>query len=204
MTADTGPNLDLIDRAAGGDPWARGELLEGYRDYLRRMVAARLDRRLAPRVDASDLVQDTLATAAARLDEYFRDRRISLIGWLRGLAGDRVVDAHRHHLAAERRTVTRESRAPELPDHSALDLGRRLFAGDTSPSNNLMRREQNDRILAGLASLSARDREILVMKYLEQLSTAEVAEALGISERAVKGRHVRALVRLRSAMEIDA
>jgi RNA polymerase sigma-70 factor, ECF subfamily len=93
---------------------------------------------------------------------------------------------------------------PDLPDYSALNLGRRLFAGDTSPSNNLMRREQNDRILAGLASLSARDSEILVMKYLEQLSTAEIAEALGLSERGVKGRHVRALVRLREIMENDA
>jgi RNA polymerase sigma-70 factor, ECF subfamily len=203
MVDETGPNQDLIDRAADGDSSARGEILEGYRDYLRRMVAARLDRRLAPRVDASDVVQDTLATATARLDEYLCDRRISLIGWLRGLAGERVIDAHRYHLAADRRTVARESRVPDLPDHSALDLGRRLFAGDTSPSNNLMRREQNDRILAALARLSARDREILVMKYLEQLSTAEVAEALGLSERAVKGRHVRALVRLREIMGND-
>jgi RNA polymerase sigma-70 factor (ECF subfamily) len=204
MLDDTGLRHELIDRAAGGDQAARGELLEGYRDYLRRMVAARLDRRLAPRVDASDLVQETLATAAARLDEYLRDRRISIIGWLRGLARQRVVDAHRHHLVADRRTVTRESRVPDPPDYSALDLGRRLFAGDTSPSNNLMRREQNDRILAGLASLSARDREILVMKYLEQRSTAEVAEALGLTERGVKGRHVRALVRLREIMENEA
>jgi RNA polymerase sigma-70 factor (ECF subfamily) len=165
------------------------------------MVAARLDRRLAPRVDASDLVQETLATAAARLDEYLRDRRISITGWLRGLARERVVDAHRHHLAADRRTITRESRVPDLPDSSALDLGRRLFAGDTSPSNNLMRRERINGVLAGLASLSPRDREILVMKHLEQLSTAEVAEALGISERAVKARNVRALVRLREAIE---
>jgi RNA polymerase sigma-70 factor, ECF subfamily len=204
MLDDTGLSHALIDRAAGGDQAARGELLEGYRDHLRRMVAARLDRRLAPRVDASDLVQETLATAANRLDEYLRDRRISIIGWLRGLARERVVDAHRHHLVADRRTVTRESRVPDLPDTSALDLGRRLFAGDTSPSNNLMRREQNDRILAGLASLSARDREILVMKYLEQRSTAEVAEALGLTERGVKGRHVRALVRLREVMENEA
>jgi len=201
MLDDTGLGHELFDRAAGGDQAARGDLLEGYRDYLRRMVAARLDRRLAPRVDASDLVQETLATAAARLDEYLRDRRISITGWLRGLARERVIDAHRHHLVADRRSVTRESRVPDLPDTSALDLGRRLFAGDTSPSNNLMRREQNDRILAGLASLSARDREILVMKYLEQRSTAEVAEALGLTERGVKGRHVRALVRLREIME---
>jgi RNA polymerase sigma-70 factor, ECF subfamily len=197
-------NLELIDRAARGDVAARGQLLEGYRDYLRRMVAARLDRRLAARVDPSDVVQETLAAAASRLDEYLRDRPLPLGGWLRQLAGERIVDVHRRHVLADRRSVSRESRVPDLPDQSALDLGHRLLAGDTSPSNRLMHRERIDRILAELASLSPRDREVLVMKYLEQLSTTEVAEALGISERAVKARHVRALMRLRGRMEDDA
>jgi RNA polymerase sigma-70 factor, ECF subfamily len=198
MNHEIGHDQDLIERAQQGDASARSEILEGYRDYLRRMVAARLDRRLSSRIDASDVVQETLVKANLQFDDFFRRHAIPLAGWLRGLAGERIIDAHRRHLVADRRSVLRESGVPDLPDHSALDIGRQLFATDTSPSNNLMRREQNDRVLAGFAALSDRDREILVMKYLEDLTTAEVAEALGLTESAAQSRHVRALLRLRS------
>ena len=66
MTETTKAPNELIERAVNGDESARTEMLELYRDHLRRMVAARLDRRLTPRVDASDVVQDTLTEAAGR------------------------------------------------------------------------------------------------------------------------------------------
>src|SRR5271155_3510762 len=102
----------LIDRATRGDAIARRDLLEHYRDYLRRMVAARLDRRLAPRIDASDVVQETLADAAQRLDEYLSDPPLPFFGWLRVLAGEHVREAHRKHLFAKGRSVARESPLP--------------------------------------------------------------------------------------------
>ena len=100
----------LIDRAHGGDEAARQQLLEHYRDYLRRMVAVRLDRRLAARVDVSDVVQATLVEAARRLDDYLRERPLPFYGWLRQLAGERIVDTHRRHVTAQRRSVTLERR----------------------------------------------------------------------------------------------
>jgi RNA polymerase sigma-70 factor, ECF subfamily len=76
----------LIDRAASGDDPARVELLELYRDHLRRMVAARLARRLLRRVDASDVVQETLAEASKRLTDYLREQPLPFLAWLRQLA----------------------------------------------------------------------------------------------------------------------
>ena len=57
-----------------------------YRDRLRRLVAVRLDPRLAARADASDVVQEALADAARKLDGYLRDRPIPFYPWLRQLA----------------------------------------------------------------------------------------------------------------------
>ena len=96
---------DLIERAAQGDANARGQLFEHYREYLLRMVTARLDRRLAPRVDASDIVQETLADAARRMDAYLKDRPLPFFGWLRQLAGERLIDAQAlpHWIAATKR-----------------------------------------------------------------------------------------------------
>jgi RNA polymerase sigma-70 factor (ECF subfamily) len=194
----------LMDRAGQGDDTARRELLERYRDYLRRMVATRLDRRLAPRVDPSDVVQETLADAAVRLDDYLRDRPIPFFGWLRQIAGERVIDAHRRHVVSQRRSVNRETRPPDLSEESAGELGRRLMANDTSPSNRLIRKERHEQVMAALAALSPRDREVLVMRHLEQLGTAEIADALAISEGAVESRLVRALIRLRGRLEADS
>ena len=70
MTESTRGLEELLDQADQGIATARHELLERYRENLRRMVASRLDRRLTSRIDPSDVVQETLADAARRMDEY--------------------------------------------------------------------------------------------------------------------------------------
>jgi RNA polymerase sigma-70 factor (ECF subfamily) len=194
----------LIEQARQGDPLARHRLLERCRARLRRVVAVRLDRRLAARVDASDVVQEALADASRRLDDYLLIRPLPFFAWLRQLAWDRLVELHRRHLHAERRSVTREEGAAmDLSDESALHLAERLIGSGTSPSGRVMREELRDRVHSALARLSERDREVLVMRHLEQLSTAEVAAVLGISEGAVKVRLLRALERLRGRLADD-
>ena len=64
MNADDRSTDDLLRRAEAGDPAACQELLARFRERLRLMVAVRLDRRLAARVDPSDVVQEALADAA--------------------------------------------------------------------------------------------------------------------------------------------
>jgi RNA polymerase sigma-70 factor, ECF subfamily len=194
----------LLDRAGHGDVDARHELLERYRHYLRSLVAVRLDRRVARRVDASDIVQEALAEASERMDDYLRARPLPFLDWLRRLARDRVVDAHRRHLGSLRRSVARERSTSELTDASVAQLGRRLLAPDTSPSSRLDRRERFDRIVAALATLQDRDRDVLVMWYLQQRSAREIAETLGITERGLRSRHLRALLRLRGCLESPA
>jgi RNA polymerase sigma-70 factor (ECF subfamily) len=87
-----------------------------------------------------------------------------------------------------------------LPDESALELARRLVGRGTSPSEQVLREEQRRRVREALARLGERDREVLVLRYLEQLSLREVAEALGINEGAAKARHARALLRLQALL----
>ena len=79
MSEGVRQSQELIDRAAQVDETARRDLLERYRDYLRRMVACRLDRRLAARLDPSDIVQNTLADAARLMDGYLGSERKSAL-----------------------------------------------------------------------------------------------------------------------------
>jgi RNA polymerase sigma-70 factor (ECF subfamily) len=191
----------LLDRAFEGDMLAREQLLMKHRGRLRQMVAFRLDRRMAARVDASDVVQEALTDAAEKLSDYLRDRPLPFYPWLRQLAWQRLVELHRKHIRAQSRSVTREEwRAPPLSDESAVNLADRLLASGTGPMGHLLRAELRGRVQAGLAALPERDREVLVLRHLEQLSTREMAAVLNISEGAVKTRHLRALQRFRSLL----
>jgi RNA polymerase sigma-70 factor (ECF subfamily) len=139
-----------------------------------------------------------LAEAARRLPDYLRDRPLPFYPWLRQLAADRLDKARRRHLHAGKRDARREE-AP-LPDESALELAQRLLGHGTSPSHQLARQEVRERVRAALAQLPQRDREVLVLRYLEQLSTREMAEVLGTPEGTVKSRHLRAVERLRGLL----
>jgi RNA polymerase sigma-70 factor (ECF subfamily) len=189
---------DLLSRAGQGDGAALEDLLGRHRDRLLRMVAIRIDRRLAPRVDASDVVQEALADAAHKLPAYLSARPLPFYPWLRQLALERLLKIHRHHLGAHKRSVLREQAGGRGPcEDSACDLAQLLVDSITSPSDRVVRAELCARVQAVLGGLALRDREVLVLRYFQQLSTSEIAAALGITEEAVKGRHVRALERLR-------
>jgi RNA polymerase sigma-70 factor (ECF subfamily) len=102
------PDTDvLLDRAAAGDSTARQQLLGRHRNRLKRMVAVRLDPRLAARVDPSDVVQEALADAARKLSDYLARRPLPFYPWLRRLAWERLVKLHRRHTAG-RRDIARE------------------------------------------------------------------------------------------------
>jgi RNA polymerase sigma-70 factor, ECF subfamily len=190
---------ELLDRAGRHDLEARQDLLTRHRDRLRRMVALRLDRRLAARVDPSDIVQESLAEAHLRLSEYLRDRPLPFYAWLRQFAWQRVAKQYECHVKAQRRSVTREE-APPLPDESVAQLAHRLIASATSPSRRLIREELRDRVRVALGCLKLQDREVLVLRYLEGLSNAEAAAVLGLAENTAGMRHLRALERLRALL----
>ena len=101
-------DLRLVQRAANGDAAAAGEALIRHRARLRRMVEARLDRRVRGRVDPSDVLQDGFADAVVKLPGYLADPSIPLFLWLRLVVGERLAKIHRDHLGAQVRDAGRE------------------------------------------------------------------------------------------------
>lgn len=188
---------ELVQAAGNGNHAARNALMERHRAALRKLVHFRLDRRLAGRVDASDVVQDVLLEADRRLQDYVVDPRMPFHLWLRQLAKDRMIDLHRRH-HAQRRTVDREQPMHgRFGDQSSLDLAAQLPDHELTPAAATIRKELEQRFLEALDHLSDADREMIVMRHVEHLGNSEVATALQLSEAAAGMRYLRALRRLK-------
>jgi RNA polymerase sigma-70 factor, ECF subfamily len=166
----------LIERACRGDRPARQELLMRHQERLRQMVLVHVDRRLAARLDPSDVVQEVFADACRKMDDYLERRPLPFYPWLRQLAWERLVKMHQRHIGAQQRSINREQpwdRA--LSDDSALALAGAVPAAGASPSAPLLREELRRRVRDALARLPAQHREVLVLRYLEQLPMRDLA-----------------------------
>jgi RNA polymerase sigma-70 factor (ECF subfamily) len=183
-----------------GKDW--GALLEQHRERLRRMVALRLDPRLQGRIDASDVIQDTYLEASARRAEYLRNPTMPFFLWLRFLAGQKLVTLHRHHLCTQRRDAGREISIDRghLPEASSAVLAAQLVGHDTQPSAAAIRDELKTRLQEALDDLDPLDREVLALRHFEQLSLAETAQVLGLTESGASRRHLRAVKRLKTLL----
>ena len=123
----------LLERAQDGDQAAFEALFQRHRSRLIRAIALRMDRRVAARVDASDVLQDTYLEAFKRLPRYLQQRPMPFYLWLFWIAREKVLALHRRHLGAEKRAVTHE--APLLPADSSATFVSVVIAGhDPSPS----------------------------------------------------------------------
>jgi RNA polymerase sigma-70 factor, ECF subfamily len=202
MATNSRETEELLCQAENGDGGATRVLFERHRGRLRRMVAARLDRRVAARFDASDVVQEALGEANVRLAQFLRDRPVPYYSWLRRLTLLHLAWLHRFHLGARKRCAARGQNLETRPSDTSSDIAAdRLAGSDTSPSQHVVRDEECEQVRAVLDQLEGTDREFLELRYVEQLPLAEIADRLGIGLSAVKMRHLRALKRFRGLVQ---
>jgi RNA polymerase sigma-70 factor (ECF subfamily) len=201
MWPNTSETQELLAGAGQGQPAAVNELLDRHREALRNMIQVRMDQKLARRVDASDVVQDVLLEASQRLADYIRDPRLPFGLWLRQMAQDRIIDLHRRHRVARRRSLDREQQRPGLAaDKSSLELMAQLRDSELTPAAASLRKELHERFIEAIDRMEDEDREILLMRHFEQLTNSQAADLLGLSQPAAGMRHLRALRRLRELL----
>ncbi len=108
MWPDSDKTHELLNGAREGNDLAVNRLLDRHRRALRRMVELRLDQKIQGRIDVSDVVQDVLVEANRRLPQYLDNPVMSFHLWVRQIAKDRIIDAHRRHRGSAKRSVDRE------------------------------------------------------------------------------------------------
>ena len=197
MHADGPETLNLLERVRRGDDRAIEELLARHRPALLRFVGLRLDARLSPRLDPSDVVQEAQLEVVRHIRDYLRREPMPFWLWLHRTTYQNLIRLRRTHRNAARRSVDREV---ALPDASSILLARKLFADHPWPGQQLVDEEIRRRVHEALARLDEIDREVLQLRAFEGLENDEVAQVLGLEPGTASKRYGRALLRLRRAL----
>lgn len=201
MWPETQDTQQLLAQAQSGDEGAVNHLLERHRESVRRLIDLRMDRVLKRRVDASDIVQDVMIEAHRRLETYLENPVMPFHLWLRQMAKDRLIDAHRRHRGAARRSIDREQPLVSAANSgSAIDLLGQLHDGGLTPAAEATWRELQKRFEQACEHLEPVDQEIVFMRHFEHLSNQEAAVSLELSPQAASMRYLRAMRRLRELL----
>lgn len=199
--ADNQDIASLEQRLRQADDKALAQLFRLHRFKLERMAHFRMDPRLTQRLSVDDLLQEAWLDARKRISRFQADGFTSSLVWLRLVLQQTLADAHRKHLGARQRDLRRErSLAAPWQDTSA-SLALHLLGLHSSPSRAVQREEQLDLLQQAIDGMDPMDQEILALRYFEELSNTECAEALQITQKNASIRHVRALRRLRAIMD---
>ena len=184
----------------GPETGPQGLELGRFRDYLHLLARVQLGPQVQGKLDASDVVQQTLLEAHQKRDQFRGGTPQELLGWLRKLLACTLADALRT-LGRAKRDVARERSLEAALEQSAERLQDCLAAQQSSPSEQAGRREQEVRLAEALAKVPEAQRLALVLRHCQGLSVAEISQQLGRSPAAVAGLIKRGAQQLRELLQ---
>jgi len=197
----SGPKVsELIGRARDGDGASRDQLFELCRSYLGFAARAQVESWLRVKVDASDIVQQTMLEAHRDFERFQGETEQEWLGWLRRIMAHNVSDFIRRYKGTAKRQIQREVhfRDPALSGRAAG--APEPAAADRTPSQELARIDDELRVTAALDGLSDDYQEVIILRNLERLSFNEVAERMGRSRPAVQMLWMRAIKKLQESL----
>jgi RNA polymerase sigma-70 factor (ECF subfamily) len=173
---------------------------ERYRDYLRSLADATLDRRLRGKVDLSGVVQQTLFEAHEAHGGIVNQPSDRQMAYLRRVLANNLNDEIRK-LHTGRRDVRREQSLEAAIEQSSLNLEALLAGDDSLPGARIEREERALALAAALSKLPEAQREAIVLQHWHGRSLAEIAEELGRTRHAVAGLIRRGMRQLRAEIQ---
>lgn len=169
--------------------------LERHRAYLMLLARARILPVNGRKIDASDIVQQTLMDAFTKREQFRGSSEAELTAWLREILKHNLLDVLRHE-QCEKRDIRREQLLGATIDESMTRVDGWLAAVQSSPSQRVSKEEDLLRLSEALELLPIAQREAIVLHHLQGLKLAEVAKQLGRSEPAIAGLLFRGLNKL--------
>lgn len=200
MTDETSQIRELILKARAGDDAARERLFNCCRNYVNVVARTQVESWMRRKVDASDLVQQTMLEAYQAFDQFEGEQEAEWLGWLRKILSHNTQDFIRRYRTAKReanREVHLESTRDD--NNKPVDL-----QGDVgTPSQFLMKHEAQIRVADAIAQLSPDHQEVIHLRNLQRLPFEEVAERMGRTRPAVQMLWFRALKKIQEILGTD-
>ena len=188
-------------RAARSDAGQVESLLGPCRNYLWLLARTSVSGKLQAKLDASDVVQETLLKACDRFDQFRGHTEGELLAWLRSILARTVANLARGFAGTAMRDLGRERSLERAFDRSSDALAGRLASPGTSPSRAAERGDLRLRVADALATLDPDHREVIVLRNFEELPWEEVARRMDRSSGAVRMLWLRAIRRLGPIVE---
>jgi len=173
--------------------------LQRFRSYLLVLARMKLDRKLRGKLDASDVVQQTLMEAHQALESFRGDDTAAQAAWLRQILARNLANAVRD-LTRAKRDVHKERSLQTDIDASASHLEGWLAADRSSPSQHAERHEWALHLAEALAQLPESQRDAVLLRHFQGLALAEIGEQLECTTGAVTGLLQRGLKNLRKSL----
>jgi RNA polymerase sigma-70 factor (ECF subfamily) len=173
-----------------------------YRDRLLRLLNRRMHSGLQSRLDAEDIVSELTVKCPPNVSELLSWPEHRFYGWLQRVALRRLSTEYRKYFGARRRSGRLEG---SLAGLMGIDEGfSKLAVEETDPAAAIDRKELAESVRSSMALLSRRDREVLELRFFEDLSAQEVASQLGLSAETCRKREYRAKRHLRRLLLASA
>jgi RNA polymerase sigma-70 factor, ECF subfamily len=189
---------NLLQKAREGDESARDRLFQACRNYVSIAARAEMASWLQAKVDASDLVQQTLLEAHRGMNDFRGTTEAEWLGWLRRILVHNAADfVRRFHGVEKRRTGREVSLAAGDDSHRPCF---ELSADGPSPSQVLLQKERQLQVADAMARLPENYQEVVILRNLQQLPFDEVAERMGRSRPAVQMLWMRAIRKLQEIL----
>jgi RNA polymerase sigma-70 factor (ECF subfamily) len=188
---------DRLEHARSGNEVELGRLLERYRNYLTILARIQLHKGIQSKVSESDIVQQTFFRACQKFSSFRGMTQEELTGWLRRILASIMSSQVRHYLDTAARNTELEERILAGFDRSADRLNPTLLSREKSPASAFVRQEQSIRLADVIEMLPPDYREVIIGRFFEELSFAEIAMRMERTEDSVQKLWWRALARLR-------
>jgi RNA polymerase sigma-70 factor (ECF subfamily) len=186
----------LLQQARQGDGEALGRLLEAQREALHRLAERQLGGRIAVRVDASDVIQQTFLEAYRSFPQFAGQDARELVAWLQSILDHKIAGAIRDHALLQKRNLGREQSLDDSHGGGS-SLKQELDAGHSTPSQKAIRGEEAERLSEALTTLPEDQREAVRLRHLEGWALADIAQHMGRSLTATAGLIKRGVQALR-------
>ncbi len=199
--SEPSPLVELLKRAREGNAEARDELFDKCRNYVAVVARGHVESWLRQKVDASDLIQQTLLEAHRGFDRFRGQSEGEWLAWLKQILKNNAADFVRHYRGTAKRQARREIPLHVQSNDRSDYIREPSDGGGETPSQIVIQHEDEIRLADAITKLSPDHQEVIMLRNVQRLPFDEIAEQMGRTRPATQMLWMRAVKKLQQVVK---